>query len=230
MFIRNYLNFLFFTFFAIFEALHAEDSQEQKPDWSTYFEHTIDASIPHFTLVQALHLFELEGKKAGFAVDLGCGTGRDTLYLLGLGWNVLAVDGEDLAIEILLNRVNPEVQELLQVMCAPFAKLILPTDADLINASISLPFCDPEVFPSLWEQITESIAIGGRFSGHFFGDQDEWASLPGRTHLTEEEVLRLFEGRYEIEYFDVLEDNRPCADGSLKHWHVFSVVAKKISG
>ncbi len=230
MFYNYFRNLLLCAIFATSGTLHAEETEEQRPDWQTYFEHTIDASTPHLPLLQALHLFESEGKKSGFAIDLGCGTGRDTLYLLNLGWNVLAVDGEELAIEILLNRTDSEVQELLQVMCAPFAKLILPSEADLINASLCLPFCAPDVFPALWEHITESIAIGGRFSGHFFGDHDEWASLSGRTHHTREEVMQLFEERYEIEYFNVLEDDCPCADGTIKHWHVFSVVAKKISG
>src|SRR5947207_9338038 len=35
---------------------------------------------------------------AGDALDLGCGAGRDTRYLLGQGWRVTAVDREPEAI------------------------------------------------------------------------------------------------------------------------------------
>ncbi|MEC4815643.1 MAG: methyltransferase domain-containing protein [Scytonema sp. PMC 1069.18] len=41
-----------------------------------------------------------------FAVDLGCGDGRDTVELLRQGWRVLAIDGEAEAIARLLNRPN----------------------------------------------------------------------------------------------------------------------------
>ena len=40
------------------------------------------------------------------AADLGAGTGRDTLFLLKQGWNVLALDAEQLSIDIILNRVD----------------------------------------------------------------------------------------------------------------------------
>lgn len=35
------------------------------------------------------------GIKPKNAVDLGCGAGRDTIYLIKNGWNVLAIDREN---------------------------------------------------------------------------------------------------------------------------------------
>jgi SAM-dependent methyltransferase len=40
----------------------------------------------------------------GRALDLACGTGRNTLWLAGQGWKVTAVDGAPAAIEILRHR------------------------------------------------------------------------------------------------------------------------------
>jgi trans-aconitate methyltransferase len=46
-----------------------------------------------------------EGKgRDFFAVDLGCGAGRDTAELLRRGWRVLAIDAEAEAIRRLLER------------------------------------------------------------------------------------------------------------------------------
>ena len=46
------------------------------------------------------------GLKPGRALDLACGAGRNSLYLAEHGWQVEAVDGSPLAIEILLERAR----------------------------------------------------------------------------------------------------------------------------
>nr|WP_312508672.1 class I SAM-dependent methyltransferase [Pseudomonas luteola] len=42
----------------------------------------------------------------GVALDLGCGTGRDTLELLARGWDVIAVDAQAEALERLSIRAR----------------------------------------------------------------------------------------------------------------------------
>jgi SAM-dependent methyltransferase len=42
--------------------------------------------------------------RPGSALDLACGTGRNALWLAGRGWEVTAVDGSAVAIEILRRR------------------------------------------------------------------------------------------------------------------------------
>lgn len=45
------------------------------------------------------------GIKPDFAIDLGCGVGRDTIYLLHNGWKVLAIDKEDTK-EFILKKIR----------------------------------------------------------------------------------------------------------------------------
>ena len=45
------------------------------------------------------------GIKPDFAIDLGCGAGRDTIYLLHNGWKVLAIDKEDTK-EFILKKIR----------------------------------------------------------------------------------------------------------------------------
>ena len=99
---------------------------------------------------------------------------------------------------------------------------------DLINAGYSLPFCPPMVFPDLWNKICESLAIGGRFSGHFFGIHDGYARVPEISIHTLKEIEDLFK-HYEMEHFDERDQIGATIGGIEKAWHVFSVVAKKIS-
>ena len=66
-------------------------------DWTKYYEAV--GLEPRTTLVEALRRFDQEGSRERFAVDLGCGTGGDTVELLRRGWHVLAVDGQAEAID-----------------------------------------------------------------------------------------------------------------------------------
>jgi hypothetical protein len=96
-----------------------------------------------------------------------------------------------------------------------------------VNASWSLPFCPPEHFQSLWQKIAASIHPGGRFAGHFFGVHDEWATNKRMTFHTAMQVKNLFR-RFEKELFLEKEWDGTTASGKKKHWHVLSVVAKKL--
>lgn len=197
--------------------------------WDDYYQNTLNATKPHKTLLLAQQYFLIDEKASGLAVDLGTGTGRDALFLLKKGWNVLAIDAEPLSIEILLNRaLEEQIDHHLEVKISTFSDMVLPNNIDLINASLSLPFCSPEDFPECWQKIIDHLAIEGRFAGQLFGDKDEWASDPSRTFHTQEQMLQLFKENFVIEYLQVEEGLLPTAAGPMKRWHIYHVVAKKI--
>jgi SAM-dependent methyltransferase len=64
--------------------------------WSRFY--AAAGTDPRETLLDALDRFEAEKRAPGTAVDLGCGTGRDTLELLRRGWRVVAIDSQPEAI------------------------------------------------------------------------------------------------------------------------------------
>jgi len=194
--------------------------------WGCFYRNTMDINEPHKTVMLAQKYFQQENKIGGKAVDLGAGAGRDTLYLLEKGWNVLALDSEQLSIDFILNRTN--ASHHLEVKVMPFSEMSLPVNLDLINASYSLPFCMPCDFTKCWRLITDQLAIGGRISGQFFGEKDEWATNPDLTIHSHEEFQQLFKEQFVIEYLQIEDGLIPSADGKMKHWHVYHVVAKKI--
>ena len=205
--------------------------------WTRYFNAAGDDPRP--TLLAALEHFVAEpSDHERLAVDLGCGTGRDTFELLRRGWRVLAIDAQEEAIRRLRRKDAPLVSSgRLETQVADFESARWPT-AELVNASYALPFCPPESFPGLWERITMSLPSGGRFSGQLFGDRDEWASVPhtstaewtpprnAMTFLTRSEVEDLL-GDYAIEELIEIDEEGPTATAPVKHWHLFHIVARQ---
>jgi membrane dipeptidase len=172
------------------------------------------------TLIDAAERFP----EPGLAVDLGAGTGRDTLELLRRGWEVIAIDGQQEAIDRIVELAGPDA-ERLDARLGRFEEAAWPT-CDLVNASFSLPFTPPAEFPALWQRIVDSIRPGGRFSGQLFGDRDEWArtGLVVRTRADVLELLRPFE----VERFEEFEQEGQTVCGKSKQWHLFHVVARKL--
>ncbi len=194
-------------------------------DWPGYFQ-AIDGREPRETLVEAIRRFEGEPVEATrFAVDLGCGEGRDSAALLRAGWKVHAIDGHPDGIRRLISRDDLEDPSRLTMQLAPFESVELPA-CDLLNASFSLPFCRPESFEAMWSRIVGAIRPGGRFCGQLFGDRDSWAKIPDRSHQTREQVERLLEP-FEAELLKEEEREGEDSSGTAKHWHVFHIVAKK---
>jgi SAM-dependent methyltransferase len=194
-------------------------------DWTRYYEAT--GTEPRPTLLDALQRFDEEEPRERFAVDLGCGTGRDTVELLRRGWSVLALDSADEAIERLLAQddLSEDDRRRLDVHLSRFENAEWPA-ADLVNSSFALPFCRPGDFPALWERIRHSLRPGGRFSGHLFGDRDGWSGEDDMTFHSRAEVDALL-ARFEVELLDEVEEDGQTAVGDEKHWHLFHVVVRR---
>jgi SAM-dependent methyltransferase len=203
---------------------YSAESKVFERDWSAYYSAVVGRP-PRDTLLAALERFDAEQAGEKFAVDLGCGDGRDTVELLRRGWRVLAIDGEQEAIARLLSR--PDInRDRLETQAVRFEEVNLPEQVDLVNASFSLPFCPPEHFPSVWEKIVASLRPGGRFCGQLFGDRDSWAIYTSVTHHTREQVEELLQP-FELEMFVEEEHPGQTALGEEKHWHLFQIVARK---
>lgn len=199
--------------------------QPLQRDWNAYY-NAVEGRPPRETLLKALEQFEaIPSDQPRFAVDLGCGDGRDTVELLRRGWQVLGIDAEPKALERLQQRTDCDLSHL-ETQLSRFEASVLPPSVDLINSSFALPFCPPAHFPRFWAEIVAALKPGGRFSGQLFGDQDSWASDGRITHLTREQVEQLLQP-FTVEYFE--EENHPgkTALGELKHWHLFHIVACK---
>ena len=195
---------------------------QEDHSWEEYYR-AIKGRPPRQLLLDALAYFPGDSahKKA---IDLGCGDGTESALLLERGWHVLAIDGEPASIEHLLAKISKEQQTRLQTQVSKFEDVVL-SPVDLLHASLSLPFCPPEHFDAFWLKVVDAVKPGGLFAGQFFGVRDSWANEPDMTFHTEEQVRRMLED-FEIKYFHERDEDGDAVSGP-KHWHVFTVIAKK---
>ena len=159
-----------------------------------------------------------------YAIDMGCGDGIETVELLRQGWHVFAFDSEPAAIELLQNKLSPELRTLLDARVATFETIMLPP-ADFIYAGLSLPFCHPASFQTVWSKITASLRGDGVFAAHFFGERDTWAGRPTMSFQTRNDIVELLDG-WIIERIDEAEHDGQSFGGP-KHWHIFGVIARR---
>lgn len=198
-------------------------------DWKTYYEKT-RGRPPRETVLFALDRFDSEPAPEGrrrFAVELGCGTGRDTIEILRRGWRVLAIDSEAEAIAGLTARPDlPEdARERLETRVARMEDADWP-EADLLVSSFALPLCPAGRFPDLWQRIHDRTVPGGRFAGQLYGDRDGWA---GRSDMifVSRKGLDVLLGPWQVEMLREEEEDSITPLGKPRHWHIFHLVLRK---
>jgi tellurite methyltransferase len=186
-------------------------------DWTEYYDEG-EGREPRELLIAVLDAFDRPGE----AVDLGCGSGIETLAMLERGWSVFATDRQQEAVRRTRARVPDRLRPRLATLVAPMEDVTFPA-ADLVSASFSLFFCDPARFSDVWSRLTSAIRPGGRFVGHLLGDRDTWArQVDEISSFRVEEARALFDD-FELERFDEEEHE---GDPGPKWWHFFEVVAR----
>ena len=161
-----------------------------------------------------------------FAVDLGCGAGRDTRELLNAGWRVLAIDRENAAIAAVEAAIPSQMRAALETRVADLAVVKVPS-CDLVNASLSLPFLPTDAFWETWQRILAALPVSGRFAAMLFGDHDELATDPSMTCPPPAEI-RASLGPFDIEHWTDREEDSQTALGEPHHFHLVELVARRV--
>ena len=113
-----------------------------------FYENTKNA-MPHDNIKRFI---KIENKK-GNATDLGCGAGRDTVFLIKNNWKVTAIDREDTHNKI-ESRLNTEELKGFKFIRQDFENIKLDK-SDLIVSNFSIPFCNKKYFNEFWNKEDE---------------------------------------------------------------------------
>jgi tellurite methyltransferase len=199
------------------------DRNASETYWPDYYEVTAERPSWKTTRTAAEAFGDHPAEGPRFAVDLGCGAGRDTRELLRRGWRVLATDMTAEGPERLW-QLTPETDRArLETEVARLQDFEIPA-CDLVNANLILPFQPAADYDATWARVLAAIPIGGRFSGMLFGDRDDAADDPDMTCPAPEVIRGYLEG-FEIELWTEKEEDGQTALGEDHHFHLIEIVA-----
>lgn len=188
---------------------------------------TVSGHSKSLTDLEVKQTHEVQQTKLKTALDLGCGTGGDTVYLLENRFSVTALDGEAEAFDFVRTNCKKRGISDPKFVVSKFEEMNLKDPFDLINASLALPFIKPENLEKVWRYIVQHIKEEGRFSGHFFGERHQWVKDPKMTFLPYHKLLSLFKSDFVIEFLEEEKDTADTVSQGKQFWHQWDIVARK---
>ena len=192
--------------------------------WKEFYQKT-ELENPSIILKKFFEM-KLDNTTLKRVIDLGCGSGNDTIYLLKKNYFVTAVDKEQDVIDIIKNRISDTSN--LKFIIEKFENIKLEENqADLVVSNLSIYFCNPKFFEKFCNEFTNAISKNGYFVGNFLGKEDEWSKDTNRTFVNEKEIKDIFKD-FNIIYFNEKKYKKITAKGNMKFWHVYEIIAKKL--
>ena len=120
-----------------------------------YFPKKYNSNPVHSEVLEAM-----ESLSQGKALDLGCGQGRNALFLAQHGFEVTAVDQNELALEILQSIVEQEDLEMT-VGLYDINSANLKQSYDLIVSTVVLMFLQADRIPAIIRNMQDQTNPGG---------------------------------------------------------------------
>lgn len=200
-----------------------------KPDrWKKYYQEKLSQPPRQFVIDALAQIPKTQEQQ--IALDLGSGIGHETLLLLKNGFRVIAIDSQESAFKIMLERPDfKNYKPYLTTIIKSFEKLdfaaIPPLDA--IIASFSLPFVRPEHFDFVFSKAIDKLKPGGYFIGNFFDpgfDVFKQSDRKNMTFHTKDQVVDLFKNFKIISFKEI----KTPAKEAGKTDHTYEVFARKM--
>ena len=189
-------------------------------DFKEYFKKT-ERETPSGLVRKFFGLKYNRGISGNEAIDLGCGTGNDTEFLVSKGYKVLAIDDKEEVKEYIEKKGIDE--ERYKLVIDDFSKMDLP-HTDLLLANMSLFFVT-EDFDTFMKNTLDKINPNGFIVANFLGKDDGWKE--SKTTVSRDELIDYLEG-FDIKYFSEETYFKDTARGTNKLWNVYTVIAQKV--
>lgn len=154
----------------------------------------------------------------GTMLDLGCGSGQDSLFASENGFEVTAVDKNPIEISDKVHFFEGKIEDFT----------IEDGKYDLIYSDNALPFLTKENAIKVLQDASEKIKKDGILYFSLFGEHDAWVKDENMNFWNREEVVRFVESLGLTLYRKVEEEGyAPKMNKEIKYWHIFRFILKK---
>ena len=145
------------------QAWHRVEAATEDVEWYLEFYCKAEDYFPKKYNTNPVHSEVLEAMdtvKPCKALDLGCGQGRNALFLAQHGFDVTAVDQNELSLEILQSIVEQEDLEM-PVGLYDINSASIGQTYDFIVSTVVLMFLQADRIPAIIKNMQEQTSIGG---------------------------------------------------------------------
>lgn len=161
-----------------------------KNTWQSYHQGTIGRP-PKEQLVNFINNHQGEFKTA---VDLGCGSFSDSIYLASKGINTTGIDSRinyEIKDKLTQNLPN-NIKDNFNTQSQDFSNLHLDK-YDLVYSFAALPFCPEQDFAKMMSNVATAVNPNGYVALHFFEKLHPFSQRGDTRGFTSEQLTNLFD-------------------------------------
>lgn len=190
----------------------------------SYFTEKYGLTRTHSDVLHAMQFV-----KPGKTLDLGCGNGRNSLYLAANGFDVTAWDKNASGINNIKTICQAEGLTNLQTAVVDLNALSFEGEYDFILSTVVLMFLEPQTIPGLIANMQRCTKLGGYNLIVAAMDTADFPCTVGFPFAFKENELRNYYAGWELEKYneDVGELHRTDANGNRIKLRFATLLARK---
>jgi tellurite methyltransferase len=189
-------------------------------EWNRYFtkKHTINAQPCSFLIQELTSLKQndpIQFNQSIRALDIGCGTGNESKYLLQTGWKVDAIDALESVQQYFTDSIpSPNFNLIISDITNPETWESLSTNYDLIIAINILPLLnDINKIKTIINNIYQKLQPHGLFIVSFFGTNHGYNGTRDIAFTTMQEAQSLL-SQFSIQNSETLQKYHDGGNGA----------------
>ncbi|MGX2968911.1 SAM-dependent methyltransferase TehB [Ursidibacter sp. B-7004-1] len=190
-----------------------------------YFAKKYNLTTTHSEVLNTINYIQ-QGK----ALDLGCGRGRNALYLNLLGFDVTAVDHNQESIDFLNYMIEKEGATQIQTGVYDINQADIQGEYDLIISTVVMMFLNRERIPAIIENMQRNTKIGGyNLIVCAMNTEKHPCTMPFSFTFKEGELKNYYQGWELVKYNEDLGHlHKTDANGNRIQLQFATMLAKKV--
>ncbi len=190
-----------------------------------YFAKKYNLTTTHSEVLNATNYI-----KSGKVLDLGCGRGRNSLYMNLLGCDVTAVDHSEESIHFLNTIIEKEQAQHIRTGVYDINQANIEGEFDFIISTVVMMFLNRERIPAIIENMQKNTKIGGyNLIVCAMSTEDYPCPMPFSFTFKEGELKQYYQGWELVKYNEDLGHlHKTDANGNRIQLRFATMLAKKV--